>query len=45
MQRIEEVEDFIVTPEEVALVADLNQLVEEIKEKEQKANEEKRARK
>ena len=45
MQRIEEIEDFVETPEEAALVADLNLLVKELKETERKAREERRARK
>ena len=45
MLRIEEIEDFVETPEEDALVADLNLLVDELKEREQKAKEEMRARK
>ena len=43
--RIEEIEDFVETPLEAALLADLNLLVDELKTEKQKAKEEKKARK
>ena len=45
MLRIEEIEDFVETPEEAALVADLNLLVDELKREEHKVKEERLARK
>ena len=41
MLRFEEIEDFVETPEEDALVADLNLLVDELKERERKAKKKK----